>query len=216
MRERHCQLQLQQAPLAAPQNGNGNRGHSVPLPQQQRQQQLPPHPPAVLLCGDLNTTPRSDTVDAIKRHALGLRSIWDAPWCASAGASNSGGGAPSNGRGNGGRANGNGKPQPAAADPQQLANEGQQQQNGSGQPPAAAEGAEFTTWKFRSSGVAQRTIDYVFYSGAQLAPVSRWRMLSEEEIGPLGLPSAAYPSDHVAVTACLGWLPSSDCAPDKE
>jgi hypothetical protein len=71
---------------------------------------------------------------------------------------------------------------------------------------AAQEGCEFTTWKFRSNGVAKRTIDYVMYSRAQLTPVSRWRMLSEAEIGPAGLPSTVYPSDHMAVTCQFAWV----------
>lgn len=86
---------------------------------------------------------------------------------------------------------------------------------GQAEPPAAAaaerpaavqEGCEFTTWKFRSNGVAKRTIDYVMYSQAQLTPVSRWRMLSEAEIGPAGLPSTVYPSDHMAVTCQFAWV----------
>jgi hypothetical protein len=73
-------------------------------------------------------------------------------------------------------------------------------------PAPAQEGQEFTTWKFRSSGVAKRTIDYIWYTGAQLVPVSRWRMLSEAEIGPSGLPNTMYPSDHMAVTCQFGWV----------
>lgn len=73
-------------------------------------------------------------------------------------------------------------------------------------PAAAQEGCEFTTWKFRSNGVAKRTIDYVMYSQAQLTPISRWRMLSEAEIGPAGLPSTVYPSDHMAVTCQFAWV----------
>ena len=72
-------------------------------------------------------------------------------------------------------------------------------------PAPAQEGCEFTTWKFRSNGAAKRTIDYVWYSGSQLVPVSRWRMLSEAEIGPAGLPNTQYPSDHMAVTCQFGW-----------
>eukprot|EP00775_Hariotina_reticulata_P003332 gene3332-3609_t len=64
---------------------------------------------------------------------------------------------------------------------------------------------EFTTWKFRSSGVAKRTIDFIWYSKQQLVPTSRWRMLSESEIGPEGLPSRHYPSDHMCVTCELAW-----------
>jgi mRNA deadenylase 3'-5' endonuclease subunit Ccr4 len=70
----------------------------------------------------------------------------------------------------------------------------------------AKEGAEFTTWKFRSTGAVKRTIDYIWYSQQQLAPISRWRMLSESEIGPEGLPSKQYPSDHMCVTCRFGWV----------
>lgn len=127
--------------------------------------------------------------------------------------SNSGGvnKAGSNGRQSGGAyvgsdaaaagSNGNGHQSAAAA-----AAAGVGQQPG---PAPAQEGSEFTTWKFRSNGVAKRTIDYVWYSNSQLVPVSRWRMLSEAEIGPTGLPNTVYPSDHMAVTCQFGWVDSS-------
>lgn len=86
---------------------------------------------------------------------------------------------------------------------------GAEQQAAAPAPAPAQEGCEFTTWKFRSSGVAKRTIDYIWYTGAQLVPVSRWRMLSEAEIGPSGLPNTQYPSDHMAVTCQFGWVASS-------
>jgi mRNA deadenylase 3'-5' endonuclease subunit Ccr4 len=69
----------------------------------------------------------------------------------------------------------------------------------------AQEGSEFTTWKFRSSGAAKRTIDFILYTHAQLVPTSRWRMLSEAEIGPAGLPNTRYPSDHMAVACQFSW-----------
>ncbi|KAF6265890.1 Endonuclease/exonuclease/phosphatase [Scenedesmus sp. NREL 46B-D3] len=68
----------------------------------------------------------------------------------------------------------------------------------SSSPVPAQEGDEFTTWKFRSTGAVKRTIDYIWYSEQQLAPTSRWLMLSELEIGPEGLPSKQYPSDHMS------------------
>lgn len=91
------------------------------------------------------------------------------------------------------------QPPVATAAAAAAASEGQQQQ-------PAQEGCEFTTWKFRSNGVAKRTIDYIWYTGQQLVPVSRWRMLSEAEIGPAGLPNTRYPSDHMAVTCQFGWV----------
>ena len=35
---------------------------------------------------------------------------------------------------------------------------------------AEAPGGEFTTWKFRTKGEARRTIDFIFYGPAALAP----------------------------------------------
>jgi len=49
MQERHMQLQQQQQPPGAG-SSNGSRSHTAA------------QPPAVLLCGDFNTTPDSDTV----------------------------------------------------------------------------------------------------------------------------------------------------------
>lgn len=74
---------------------------------------------------------------------------------------------------------------------------------------------EFSTWKFRSKGECKRTIDYIFFSGdGKLRPTSRWRMLSEAEIGPAALPSCRYASDHVSVCADFEWdLPALEWAP---
>lgn len=64
-----------------------------------------------------------------------------------------------------------------------------------------------------AQGESKRTIDYIFFTPASLRPVNRWRMLSEDEIGPLGLPSAGYASDHVAVFATFEWDPVHVAAP---
>ena len=61
----------------------------------------------------------------------------------------------------------------------------------------------FTTWKFRENdGVESeqcRTIDYIFYKPGGLAPVAILKLPSKESIGPNGLPSNEYPSDHLAI-----------------
>jgi nocturnin len=227
MQERHMQLQQQQQPAgAAGSSGNGSSSRAI-------------EPAAVLLCGDLNTIPDSDTVRTLLGHKLGLNSIWDVAWAPGAagrsnGSNGSNGKHGSNGKGslqtvqptNGSSSSsglGNGKPSSsvgagaaaAAAAASGGSSNGHQSDAGAattgssnekGKPAAAQQGCEFTTWKFRSNGVAKRTIDYVWYTGAQLVPVSRWRMLSEAEIGPAGLPSPVYPSDHMAVTCQLAWV----------
>ena len=91
--------------------------------------------------------------------------------------------------------------------------------------PPAADGSAFTTWKFRSpgggsagangsgngngngsgcSGEKAAAIDHVLHSGA-LAAVGAWAAPSRAEVGPLALPSEAYPSDHVAQLVELQW-----------
>lgn len=63
----------------------------------------------------------------------------------------------------------------------------------------------FTTWKFREhDGVEQeqcRTIDYIFYNPKGFVPIAWLNLPSKEEIGPNGLPSNEYPSDHLALEA---------------
>jgi mRNA deadenylase 3'-5' endonuclease subunit Ccr4 len=183
----------------------------------------------VLLCGDFNTTPDSETVQVIMEHRLGLQSIWNVPWskAGSEGSKTNGNGhsngsssssngsaaaaaaaASSNGNGNGKKShshgNGNGKHPDAQSS--EAAAAGNESSSSASSPVLAEESAEFTTWKFRSTGAVKRTIDYIWYSKQQLAPISRWRMLSESEIGPEGLPSKQYPSDHMCVTCQFGWL----------
>lgn len=64
----------------------------------------------------------------------------------------------------------------------------------------------FTTWKFRSDGEVKRIIDYIWFSKAgSWEPIKRWHMPTAMEIGPSGLPSASYPSDHMAVCAVFGY-----------
>ena len=72
---------------------------------------------------------------------------------------------------------------------------------------------EFSTWKFRSGGESRRTIDHVWWAQeGVLQPVRRWRMLSCADIGPCGLPSAGYGSDHVAVCCDFKWLEGAPAA----
>jgi hypothetical protein len=174
-------------------------------------------------------------LQALVLHKMGLNSIWDVPWEHATAAYSNGTGSkngkgglqtvqPSNGSSSshcsssGAALGGNGNtPHPTEAEAAAAAASGGGSKQGdqssqaarAGQreaPVPAQEGSEFTTWKFRSNGVAKRTIDYVWYTGAQLVPVSRWRMLSEAEIGPSGLPNTVYPSDHMAVTCQFGWV----------
>jgi nocturnin len=61
----------------------------------------------------------------------------------------------------------------------------------------------FTTWKFREhDGIENEqchTIDYIFYKPQGFVPVAILKLPSKEEIGPNGLPSNEYPSDHLAI-----------------
>ena len=60
---------------------------------------------------------------------------------------------------------------------------------------------EFTTWKFRPGIEVCHTIDYILYEAKRLSVLSRLALPSKAEIGPDGLPSSVYPSDHLAL-AC--------------
>jgi len=63
----------------------------------------------------------------------------------------------------------------------------------------------FTTWKFkareqRHEKEESRTIDYIFYrSNDQLTPIAYLSLPTKMDIGPDGLPSDNYPSDHLAL-----------------
>ncbi len=67
---------------------------------------------------------------------------------------------------------------------------------------------EFSTWKFRSTGESKRVIDHVWFTqgAGGLRITRRWRMPTEREIGPDGLPCSAYPSDHLALCAEFDWV----------
>lgn len=62
----------------------------------------------------------------------------------------------------------------------------------------------FTTWKFKSREEGKekeesRTIDYIFYRSSHLIPVAYLELPTKDDIGPNGLPSPNYPSDHLAL-----------------
>lgn len=58
----------------------------------------------------------------------------------------------------------------------------------------------------RSKGESKRIIDHIWFTkGRRLVPTSRWRMLTEDEIGPAALPSPAYASDHQALCCEFEW-----------
>lgn len=66
----------------------------------------------------------------------------------------------------------------------------------------------FTSWKYRSKGEAKYTIDYIFFSNItsststsmMLEPHIVNGLPTEEDIGPFGLPTERYPSDHLPLT----------------
>ena len=63
----------------------------------------------------------------------------------------------------------------------------------------------FTTFKYRASGGLEQeqchSIDYIFYKPEGLSPIAILKLPTKEEIGVNGLPSAEYPSDHLALEA---------------
>ena len=89
--------------------------------------------------------------------------------------------------------------------------------------PPASDGTAFTTWKFRTpgncngngngchcangleAGEKRAAIDHVLHSAA-LRPTAAWAGPGRDAIGAEGLPTAAYPSDHVAQLVELTWL----------
>ncbi|VDP21366.1 unnamed protein product [Echinostoma caproni] len=66
---------------------------------------------------------------------------------------------------------------------------------------------DYTTWKIRSGRrlaeleEACHTIDYIWYSSNVLRPLGAWSLPTKEEIGPQGLPSTIFPSDHLNLVA---------------
>ena len=64
----------------------------------------------------------------------------------------------------------------------------------------------FTTLKYRQNGQIKYTGDYIWYDSSQIQVAQLYNLLSEEEIGPNGLPSERYPSDHMALCAELALI----------
>ncbi|CAH8457928.1 unnamed protein product [Schistosoma mattheei] len=66
---------------------------------------------------------------------------------------------------------------------------------------------EFTTWKIRKSKRIVEltedchTIDYIWYCDRLCTLLGAWSIPSKTEIGPNGLPSAIFPSDHMNLIA---------------
>jgi len=58
-------------------------------------------------------------------------------------------------------------------------------------------------WNGGSGGVAKYTIDYIFYSKGDVRPRRLLDIPKVECVGPDGLPSLKYPSDHLAIMAYL-------------
>jgi len=62
----------------------------------------------------------------------------------------------------------------------------------------------YTTWKFKSresnnEKEESRTIDYIFYKSEKLTPIAYLEFPTKTDIGSNALPSANYPSDHLAL-----------------
>ncbi|KAG2449617.1 hypothetical protein HYH02_005150 [Chlamydomonas schloesseri] len=159
----------------------------------------------VLVTGDFNTLPGSKTCRAFREHPLGLMSLWEQRPIDATLSSGSDMDVP-----------------PPTGAPSAAANGGGSTASAGASSDAGCSGPtlplEFSTWKFRVKGESKRISDYIYFSGdGLLRPLQRWRMLTEEEIGPTALPSSAYASDHVSlccefewdVDADLEWAPSS-------
>lgn len=62
---------------------------------------------------------------------------------------------------------------------------------------------DFTTWKFKSRYLVETEeswpVDYIFYKPEGFTPIALLKLPTKEEIGPNGLPSNNYPSDHLAL-----------------
>lgn len=77
----------------------------------------------------------------------------------------------------------------------------------------------FTTWKFRGASAAEKkeTIDYVWFGPptARLARLATLALPGEAEVGPAALPSAAWPSDHLALGVDFAWLAEGEGPPGE-
>ena len=73
---------------------------------------------------------------------------------------------------------------------------------------------DFTTFKIRKdAGIKKETIDYIWVSRDSQSGISNkdldiqctYSLPSMDQIGELGLPSASYPSDHLSISAKIGY-----------
>lgn len=64
---------------------------------------------------------------------------------------------------------------------------------------------EYTTWRYKGRDGTERelctTVDYIFYNPHGFTPKAILQFPSKTDIGPNALPSAHYPSDHLALEA---------------
>lgn len=139
-------------------------------------------PASVLLAGDLNALPKpcsypALTYRAVKEHRLRFRSVF------------------------------NDDLEEAIAQAALAAKNNSPDSVAPVSPISLTGGELYTTWKARSAfggeQVSKHCIDYLFYSSAGLKAVAALDLFSEEQLGQTLLPSAMYPSDHVAIAADL-------------
>eukprot|EP01023_Acetabularia_acetabulum_P066510 TRINITY_DN8994_c0_g1_i3.p1 TRINITY_DN8994_c0_g1~~TRINITY_DN8994_c0_g1_i3.p1 ORF type:complete len:307 (-),score=40.56 TRINITY_DN8994_c0_g1_i3:418-1338(-) len=71
---------------------------------------------------------------------------------------------------------------------------------------AAVSAMPFTTWKIRSKGEIQHTIDYIWYDPKVLNFSGLFSIPQASEIGEDALPNSTYPSDHISVVVDLNYL----------
>lgn len=171
----------------------------------------------VVVTGDFNTLPASMTCQAFRSHPLGLLSLWEQqPLDATLSSSDSLDPAPPpplpppppaapHPSTSPAPASASSPSKPAPQTPQPTATPSAGAGAGARQV-AGSHPSEFSTWKFRVKGESKRISDYIWYSGCgALRPLSRWRMLTEAEIGPCALPSSSYASDHVSLCCEFEW-----------
>jgi hypothetical protein len=70
----------------------------------------------------------------------------------------------------------------------------------------AAREPPMTTWKFRGDDEKRRCIDFVWFAPSRgLRVRACWALPTPDALGAAGLPSGAYPSDHLALAAAFAW-----------
>ncbi|KAG2495540.1 hypothetical protein HYH03_006483 [Edaphochlamys debaryana] len=166
----------------------------------------------VVVTGDFNTLPGSKTCRAFREHPLRLQSLWEQLPLDATLSSGSDVDMPPLPPAPPAPTASHPPAAPAPTAPQPPALSSAPPYNGSATASTLASssymsvGEEFSTWKFRVKGESKRISDYIYFTGCgALRPLSRWRMLTEEEIGPDGLPNRAYGSDHVSLCCEFEW-----------